>query len=619
MKLKLFLLFGIALLFILQPVSTQEKISLKLFQPSQREPVELFGKPLYVLGTISPKNSKVTINGAEARVDEDGAFLSYAPVIVLDEKDTLGNNKAKFNIRIISGTHQQEIDKYIWVKLPPQTSPDNRLVVDSEWGINPSNNLILPLGEIVPIELKATPGCTGYFTIGNLSHRYPLTETVFTNSFYWGEAVFGDGFRKTGDQIRGIYKGNFIINKELEKEPINVYLDHPQLGTLRYSGFGTISSLNKNESRVIQTRYDPNLIVGRTSPGGGYKLFLPEGIRFEMTGKKGSWYRGKLSEGESVYLSEYSVYTLPAGTPPPDASVRVIRTKDKEKYAYVEFELTEKVPFQINQFDNPQRLEIIVYNTTSDIDWVFYDRKSNFIKEVRQQQLKDGVLKVEVFLDQKTHWGYKQEYSGNIFRLRINKPAKRNGNILFWENQLEDRIIVLDPGHTSDYGAVGVRGTREKDVNFGISEKLKELLEDAGAVVYLTHEKDKDLPLTDRKKVVNSFNPEISISIHNNAVPQGVNPIIHNGSSVYYYYAQALPLSKMIHENFIDNLELKDFGLYWDNLYMCRIPESISLLVEPAFMIVPEQEKLLLDDDFQYQIAESIYDGIEKFYEEYSE
>lgn len=619
MKLKFILFVIIISLIFINPASTEEKIMLRLFQPNEKEPVELFGKPLYLLGMVAPAESEVFINGSQAKVDEDGAFICYAPVIILDQKDSTGNHKGKFVVRIETGNKTQEIEKFIRVKMPPRTSSSDVLGIDLEWGVSPSLDQVLRTGESVEVQVKGTPGCKGYFTVSGLQGRFPLTETSLTNTFYWGEAVFGDGFRTSGDIIKGIYKGNFILSKQLSNAEINVYLEHPNLGTLRHSGFGRISSLNSNIARVVQTKYDPNLIVGRTSPAGGYKLFIPEGVKFEITGKEGPWYRAKLKNGESVYLSQFSVYTLPDGTPPPSTSVRVLRTRDEERYAWIEFEVTEKIPFRIIQHDDPQSIELLLYNTVSDIDWVFYDRKSDFIKEVKHTQGEDGLLKIEIFLNQKTHWGYRQDYKGNIFRLRLNKPARRNSKILFWDNQLADRIISLDPGHTSDYGATGVRGTREKDVNFEITMKLKELLEDAGAKVYITHSKDQDLPLTERKRVVNSFHPEISISIHNNAVPQGVNPIIHNGSSVYYYYPQALPLSKMIHRNFIENLELNDFGLYWDNLYMCRIPEAISLLVEPAFMIVPEQEKLLLTEDFQYLIAESIFDALEQFYEEYSE
>ncbi|GAB6282903.1 MAG: hypothetical protein STSR0008_16530 [Ignavibacterium sp.] len=176
----------------------------------------------------------------------------------------------------------------------------------------------------------------------------------------------------------------------------------------------------------------------------------------------------------------------------------------------------------------------------------------------------------------------------------------------------------MDPGHSPDFGAVGPRGTKEKDVNLQITLKLKKMLENQGAKVFLTHS-GEGISLRERKGKVNSFSPEISISIHNNAVPDGVDPIKHNGSSVYYYYPQAKPLAEFIHNNFLNNLGLIDFGFYWDNLYMSRIPESISLLVEPAFMMIPEQEKLLQTDDFQNKIAKSIFDAINKFYEEYAE
>jgi N-acetylmuramoyl-L-alanine amidase len=62
-----------------------------------------------------------------------------------------------------------------------------------------------------------------------------------------------------------------------------------------------------------------------------------------------------------------------------------------------------------------------------------------------------------------------------------------------------------------------------------------------------------------------------------------------------------------------------DFGLYWGNLYMCRIPESVAILIEPAFMIIPEQEKLLSTDEFQYKIAEAVKNGLEDFFQKAAE
>lgn len=123
------------------------------------------------------------------------------------------------------------------------------------------------------------------------------------------------------------------------------------------------------------------------------------------------------------------------------------------------------------------------------------------------------------------------------------------------------------------------------------------------------------MPLRERRAKVLSFNPDISISIHNNAVPDGVNPLEYNGFSVYYYNENARELAYILHQKMRERLNLPDFGLYWDNLYMCRIPETIAILVEPTFIIHPEQEALLKDREFQLKISKSIKDAIVEFLE----
>ncbi|MCX8011081.1 MAG: N-acetylmuramoyl-L-alanine amidase, partial [Ignavibacteria bacterium] len=162
------------------------------------------------------------------------------------------------------------------------------------------------------------------------------------------------------------------------------------------------------------------------------------------------------------------------------------------------------------------------------------------------------------------------------------------------------------------------RNTKEKDVNLSISLKLKQKLEEKGAYVSLTHT-DDPLPLRSRKQRVLISEPDVSISIHNNAVPDGVYPIVHNGTSVYFYNPNAQLLATKLHKHLLKDLNLPNFGLYWDNLYMCRIPETIAVLVEPAFMSLPEQEKMLLDSIFQEKIAKSLCTALEEFFDEVRE
>ena len=67
------------------------------------------------------------------------------------------------------------------------------------------------------------------------------------------------------------------------------------------------------------------------------------------------------------------------------------------------------------------------------------------------------------------------------------------------EKPLEGKSVTIDPGHGgSQFGAVGVQGTKEKDINMAVARQLKEMLENAGAIVHLTLETDQDLSLAGR-------------------------------------------------------------------------------------------------------------------------
>ena len=81
------------------------------------------------------------------------------------------------------------------------------------------------------------------------------------------------------------------------------------------------------------------------------------------------------------------------------------------------------------------------------------------------------------------------------------------------------RTIVIDPGHGGkDPGAIGPRGTKEKDVVLKIAHKLaKELHKDLKVRVILTRYHDIFLPLAERTAVANRQKADLFISIHCNA------------------------------------------------------------------------------------------------------
>ena len=83
-------------------------------------------------------------------------------------------------------------------------------------------------------------------------------------------------------------------------------------------------------------------------------------------------------------------------------------------------------------------------------------------------------------------------------------------------------VICVDPGHGGeDYGAVGQKKTREKDVVLKIGRKLANLIrKDKRFKVVMTRDQDKYVSLEDRAKIANKAGADLFISIHANASPK---------------------------------------------------------------------------------------------------
>ncbi len=587
---------------------------------SESSVIPYLDKPFFVIGNVSESINKLKVNDSEITLSENGSFLFYQkPKINFSEAENL-KAPASYSFHLTNDELDTTIVFNFQVLLPIKSNTINDFSVDTNWMNQPRYDLSVRKGERVDIEIKSLSGCSVYFEVDGNDKKFPMAETDFIDSYYWGEAVFGGGLSSKGDTINGIYEGHFYVNRELNDSKITVLIEHENFGKLNYTLPGKVNSLPPDQSMLIETIPNPNYITARYAPAKGYRMFLEGGIKFEVSSIYGPWIGLKLTKDQQIFVHESDVKKLPAGSTVDHRSIQVIRTRELDNKIILDFGFTDRLPVEIIQISEPVGYKLLFYDVESNIDWVYFDTKIEEVKNIRHRQISDNILEVTIELDMKAHWGYSTNYDGSIFNFIINKPPKRKSGFLFSSNNLEGRKISLDPGHQPESGAIGPSGTKEKDVNFQITLKLKALLEDAGAIVFLTREKPEDpLPLRDRRSRVKSFDPELSISIHNNAVPQSVNPIIHNGASVYYYYPQSRALAKMIHNNFVENLDVPDFGFYWDNLYMCRITEAVSLLVEPAFMILPDQEKKLLTNEFQFKIAKSIFDAIENYYEEFAQ
>ena len=86
---------------------------------------------------------------------------------------------------------------------------------------------------------------------------------------------------------------------------------------------------------------------------------------------------------------------------------------------------------------------------------------------------------------------------------------------------LDVKTIVIDAGHGgSDPGAIGARGTMEKDIALDIALRLRDRLRSAGRYrILMTRDADTTLRLNQRVEFANENQADLFVSIHVNAFP----------------------------------------------------------------------------------------------------
>jgi N-acetylmuramoyl-L-alanine amidase len=176
-------------------------------------------------------------------------------------------------------------------------------------------------------------------------------------------------------------------------------------------------------------------------------------------------------------------------------------------------------------------------------------------------------------------------------------------------------LVAVDPGHPPA-GSTGPTGLREAEANLGIALELRRLLQAAGAKVLMTRTSDVPVDLWPRLKAADSSDADLLISIHNNAVPDGINPFINSGSSVFYNQPRSIPLARAIQAALVRRLGLRDLGIGRGDLALVRATWMPSVLTEGMFMILPEQEAALRSSEGRKLYALAVHEGIRDFLRE---
>jgi N-acetylmuramoyl-L-alanine amidase len=344
---------------------------------------------------------------------------------------------------------------------------------------------------------------------------------------------------------------------------------------------------------------------GRATPGGAYEWFFPTGTRAAVSGRVNNDIRVRLSPAAEAWVSVADARPLPSGFPDPHAVVSSVTLSSAPGMATLRIPLSQRVPFQVTETDRTIALKL--YSAVGDVDWMRYGSDSlverlNWLQSDRQETTLTLELASPV-------WGYRTRWSRNDLLLEIRRPP-----VIDRRNPFRGRLIALDPGHPP-LGATGPTGLREADANLAVAFQLRTMLEKSGARVLMTRTVDSAVDLWPRVSLADTAGADLLISIHNNALPDGVNPFTNNGTSVFYNQPRSVPLAEAVQRALVRRLKLPDLGISRADLALVRSTWMPSVLAEGMFMIIPEQELLLRTPDGQKRYARGVYEGLRSFLE----
>ena len=179
-------------------------------------------------------------------------------------------------------------------------------------------------------------------------------------------------------------------------------------------------------------------------------------------------------------------------------------------------------------------------------------------------------------------------------------------------------------------GAESSNGTTEAETNLKIALKLQNLLEQSGSTVILTRSDEnaiydidsktlKQKKISDihnRVKIGNESQADIFVSIHLNKIPEQQ----YYGWQCFYKEGNedGKKLAELIQSNLNESMQKENnrVAMKIDNIYIIKKVEIPTTIVECGFLSNPEEEKQLLDDNYQNKLAWGIYNGIiDYFYE----
>jgi N-acetylmuramoyl-L-alanine amidase len=347
--------------------------------------------------------------------------------------------------------------------------------------------------------------------------------------------------------------------------------------------------------------------------------------------------------------------------------VRALRLWASPEGTQVVIELSGSAKHSLLTLKNPDRVVIDVSDARLSAR-AERPAASGVVKQVRMARRPSGDLRVVLDLTQpirassflatpNDHYGYRLvvDLGGPPAAAAAAGPIKAEHA----RPAARDLIIAIDAGHGGDDpGAIGMHGTREKDVTLAIARALERSVDaEPGMRAVLTRSGDTFVPLRDRMRRARAQQADLFVSIHADSIRDRAV----DGSSVYILSQRGATneAARWLAErenaaDLIGGVSLEDKGnllasvlldlsqtaslsasetaaehvlrqlnlvgevrkplVQQAGFMVLKSPDIPSMLVETAYISNPAEEHRLRDAAHQAKLAAAIHQGLKEYF-----
>jgi N-acetylmuramoyl-L-alanine amidase len=562
-------------------------LHLKVVYPDSAARIEVEDSS-FVFGSLGDGAASLTIDGAPVPVAPNGGWLAWIPF----------RGDSVITLRIVARTATDSVHLDYHLHRAPRFVPPQG---DKPWvdttAFRPSGRVWWPASEYLPLSVRASEAAAVTLILPD-GARVPLAS-------------------ERGQRYRGALRGGRIGDPG------------PLLpaGTAAASGPEAVLEVVKGSDSIrvrwplrlavidslpvtVELDDDPShrggtdgITVGRAAPASTYTWFFPTGTRARATARIDADIRLALSTRSDAWVAAAEAARV-EGAPIGPRVVGSVALSQRSGSVVVRIPLGSRIPFQV--LEEERALTLLLYGAVSDVNWLRYGPEESLVTLATTRQVSADELELRFDLSEPV-WGYRTRWDGTDLMLELRRPPAIDRS-----SPLRGRVIAVDPGHPPA-GATGPTGLTEAEANLGIALEVKRLLEAAGVVVVMTRSDSRPVELWPRTRFADSADAELLISIHNNALPDGVNPFTSNGSSTFYNHPRSLPLARAILRRLVARFGLRDLGVGRGDLALVRPTWMPAVLTEGLFMMLPEQEAVLRSPQGQRRYALAVVEGLRQF------